>query len=310
MINFRFHIISIVAIFLALGIGIIMGSTVIDRAIVDGLRSRIDVAEANSVKRKDDNDRLQDEAKLLNEQDTILSGHSVRDYLTNQNVYVLVVGEVSDELKTEVVELSSAAGGQISSVIQFNDDFVKQNKTKLLDEYLKTVTNKIPASNTGESEKVLLNYFENALNVSKNSNADTLYGEVDYPSFLSFLESKSAYNETNIFQNPVLKLNTSFLLLVDRSKLAEKEYVSFVANLQNQFPCTIGLVGSDDPKELPSRSDSVDKLAKKLTTINLVDNAESPSGRTSLIIAHKDYLAGKASIYGVSSKAKERAPSL
>ena len=42
MINLRYHIVSLVAVFLALALGIVMGSTVIDRAIVDGLRNRVD----------------------------------------------------------------------------------------------------------------------------------------------------------------------------------------------------------------------------------------------------------------------------
>ncbi len=41
MINFRYHLVSLVAVFLALTVGIVMGSTVIDRAIVDGLRQQI-----------------------------------------------------------------------------------------------------------------------------------------------------------------------------------------------------------------------------------------------------------------------------
>jgi hypothetical protein len=48
MINFRFHIVSLVAVFLALALGIVMGSTVIDRGIVDQLNRRLDVAERNS----------------------------------------------------------------------------------------------------------------------------------------------------------------------------------------------------------------------------------------------------------------------
>lgn len=40
MLNFRFHIVSLVAVFLALAIGIIMGSTVIDRALVDTLEDQ------------------------------------------------------------------------------------------------------------------------------------------------------------------------------------------------------------------------------------------------------------------------------
>lgn len=42
MVNFRFHLVSIVAIFLALGVGILMGSTVIDQATVRQLRRNIE----------------------------------------------------------------------------------------------------------------------------------------------------------------------------------------------------------------------------------------------------------------------------
>ena len=42
MINLRYHIVSLVAVFLAIALGIVMGSTVIDRAIVDGLQNRVE----------------------------------------------------------------------------------------------------------------------------------------------------------------------------------------------------------------------------------------------------------------------------
>jgi len=37
MINFRFHLVSLIAVFLALGLGILVGSTVVDQVIVDRL---------------------------------------------------------------------------------------------------------------------------------------------------------------------------------------------------------------------------------------------------------------------------------
>ncbi len=40
MVNFRYHIISIVAVFLALGIGVVMGSAVIDQTVVDTLKEQ------------------------------------------------------------------------------------------------------------------------------------------------------------------------------------------------------------------------------------------------------------------------------
>ncbi|MEX2421373.1 MAG: copper transporter, partial [Actinomycetota bacterium] len=41
MISFRYHIVTIVAVFLALGLGVLAGTTVIDQQIVDGLRAQI-----------------------------------------------------------------------------------------------------------------------------------------------------------------------------------------------------------------------------------------------------------------------------
>ncbi len=59
MINFRFHIVSLIAIFLALVLGIVIGAGVIDRGIVDTLDNRINTIEAKA-------DRIQLENDVLN----------------------------------------------------------------------------------------------------------------------------------------------------------------------------------------------------------------------------------------------------
>ena len=48
MINFRFHLASLIAVFLALAIGIVMGSTVVKEATVKGLRAEIHRVERSS----------------------------------------------------------------------------------------------------------------------------------------------------------------------------------------------------------------------------------------------------------------------
>ncbi|MGH8972834.1 MAG: copper transporter [Acidimicrobiia bacterium] len=55
MINFRFHLVSLVAVFLALALGVMMGSTVIDRAIVDGLEARIKTVGDRADRTRDEN---------------------------------------------------------------------------------------------------------------------------------------------------------------------------------------------------------------------------------------------------------------
>ena len=61
MLNFRFHIVSLVAVFLALAIGIIMGSTVIDRALVDTLEDQQQSLRADLDDLSEENEALRGE---------------------------------------------------------------------------------------------------------------------------------------------------------------------------------------------------------------------------------------------------------
>ena len=63
MLNLRYHIVSLVAVFLALGIGVIVGVTVINHGIVDQLQKRLDGVEASDRKTRSDNDRLSNQLR-------------------------------------------------------------------------------------------------------------------------------------------------------------------------------------------------------------------------------------------------------
>jgi hypothetical protein len=75
VINFRYHVVSLIAVFLALAIGVIMGSAVIDRAIVDrledqqqGLREDLDDIERENDALRTQNRDLQESASQLADQ--------------------------------------------------------------------------------------------------------------------------------------------------------------------------------------------------------------------------------------------------
>ena len=80
MINLRYHVVSLVAVFLALGVGVVMGSTVIDRVTVDALEAQVDRVE-NSVKATQaENRRLDDQLRTVRDfadqaRDRIAEGH-------------------------------------------------------------------------------------------------------------------------------------------------------------------------------------------------------------------------------------------
>src|SRR5438132_14066525 len=88
MINFRYPLVSLIAVFLALAIGIALGATVIDRAIVDGLRSRIHTVDEKADATSKANQLLRGEN---DRQDTFITGitlAAVQGRLTGHPVLV------------------------------------------------------------------------------------------------------------------------------------------------------------------------------------------------------------------------------
>jgi hypothetical protein len=117
MINFRFHIASLIAVFLALALGVVMGSTVIDRAIVDGLRSRIDEVEKNANNERDRNDALQKQLDALNLYSTQSASYAVRNELADQPVAIVAERGVDEDTVSAQAELLRDAGGVVPGVL-------------------------------------------------------------------------------------------------------------------------------------------------------------------------------------------------
>ena len=120
MINFRYHLVSIVAVFLAIAIGVVIGSTVIDSATVsvlerqqESLDNRIDDVEAENDRLSEELDRYQEREEQLNEQSSVL----VADRLTDVPVLTIaprgVEGDVVDDVRRTLVDAGSSYGGTV-----------------------------------------------------------------------------------------------------------------------------------------------------------------------------------------------------
>jgi hypothetical protein len=112
VINFRFHIVSLIAVFLALALGIVMGATVVNRAIVDRLNDRIDTVEENANRRKAESDQLRSEVGQLEgyidaTQDFVVTGR-----LNGAVVATIATRGVSEDAVRQAVELAQRAGAQ------------------------------------------------------------------------------------------------------------------------------------------------------------------------------------------------------
>ena len=116
MISFRFHVVSITAVFLAIAIGVVVGSTYVDRAIVDTLQNRIDTVSANLDQRKAENDALDDDLSKAESFMNASADFAVTDRLTDVPVLVVAVRGVDESAVEETVRLARRAGGIVPGI--------------------------------------------------------------------------------------------------------------------------------------------------------------------------------------------------
>ncbi|MEW6477475.1 MAG: copper transporter [Actinomycetota bacterium] len=121
MINFRFHLVSLVAVFLALALGVVMGSTVIDRAIVDRLSAQIDSVKKRADAERAENRALRDQMKGL-ETFIAQSQPQVTGRRLNQiPVTVVAVRGVPAEDVRGAVDILKSAGALVPGVLWIED---------------------------------------------------------------------------------------------------------------------------------------------------------------------------------------------
>jgi len=116
MINFRFHIASLIAVFLALAVGVVMGSTLIDRAIVDGLHNQIDKVERRADSQRAENARLQGEVQRLQAFVDTVAPWAVSGTMSNPVALLAERGIDADQVKAQV-ELLRRGGGTTTGIL-------------------------------------------------------------------------------------------------------------------------------------------------------------------------------------------------
>lgn len=124
MINLRYHIVSITAVFLALGIGLTLGTSFLDRVTVDTLKQQLDDVEARVQATDAENSALSDEVGQLLERDRGLADgldRLVDERLAGVPVLVLATEGTDREHLTRLVDLLSASGAEVAGTWWFTD---------------------------------------------------------------------------------------------------------------------------------------------------------------------------------------------
>lgn len=117
MINLRFHLVSLVAVFLALAIGIAMGATVVDQGLLSQSQQRIDAFDSTLKERAITIDRLEAELAGWERFGDEAEGRAVRGRLTDVPVAIVAVRGVSEQpvraLRDRLVQAGALVQGEL-----------------------------------------------------------------------------------------------------------------------------------------------------------------------------------------------------
>lgn len=142
MISARQHAVSIAAIFLALAVGVVLGSGTLSDSLLSGLREDKTALQNRINDLHDQNNQLTGQLAAGDGFDAAVGGRVVRDALAQRTVVVVTTPDADPGDLDGVTRLIGAAGGTVTGRVALTDAFVDAANGDLL---RTSVTNVIPA---------------------------------------------------------------------------------------------------------------------------------------------------------------------
>jgi len=123
VITFRYHIVSLVAVFLALAVGIVVGTTALNGPVTSDLRRQVDDLKKTRTQLADQTKVLQGEVDSANQFATAYGSQIVSESLKDQNILMVMMPGVPSAVADGISADLTAAGASISGKLVFTQAF-------------------------------------------------------------------------------------------------------------------------------------------------------------------------------------------
>lgn len=320
MINFRYHIVSLTAVFLALAVGIAMGTTFLNKATVDQLKHQIHSAESGIDKTSKTNQALSDQLAQYQAADTAMTKDGLAQMgpvLTDLPMLVVAADGVDtdslDNLRTALVD----AGADLRGTLTLQSTLAADAGT---DDDLASALDLPPGTDRTRSQERVATTFAAALQSAANRKATS---KAPAPAsiqrliaggFLRYQAPDDAAGDLD--STSVLAGGGYRYVFVSGSdpKVPDDEFLlPVLRDLAKQGPTPVVLASAatgSDPETTrtlvvgPVRNDKV--LSADVST---VDDLEHSWGLVAAVLAVRDLGDGKVGHYGSGDGARTLLPS-
>ncbi len=133
MIDFRYHLVSIIAVFLALAVGIVVGTTALNGPIADNLQGSISSLSANKRQLQGEVSDLRGTVGRDNDFTTLIAGTVLKGELTGQRVLVVSTPEADQGTRDTVLKNLTIAGATVIGQVRLRPDLFDPAKSAIVD---------------------------------------------------------------------------------------------------------------------------------------------------------------------------------
>jgi hypothetical protein len=132
VISLRTHAISLAAVFLALAIGVALGSGLLSNTVLSGLRDDKTDMQNQIDTLTDDKNALNEKLSAAGEFDGQMAPRILRDSLADKSVVVFRTPDAADDDVDALERLVAQAGGTVTGTVALTPEFVNANSAEKL----------------------------------------------------------------------------------------------------------------------------------------------------------------------------------
>jgi Copper transport outer membrane protein, MctB len=305
VINFRYHVVSLAAVFLALAIGLVVGTAAANGPVADNLRDQISGVTGTNQQLRDQLNQARDELDKQEGFATETAPMVLTGKLADKRVLVVAVDGPDkdvDKCVNGVAQLLGVAGAKVTGQLRIRDKFTAPASNDTL---LDLAEQAAPPSVSGA-----LPNQSNGAETSAALLAALLVGRAGAPAMdgtrtmLTAYESQGFVATTGDFATPAEAVVVCAGAPATGKDADKKNAATTTVVSRFQQAGRLVVAGLSDKGVVEAvRGDG--SLAKAIST---VDNAGTAQGKVVAVLALVERLAGRTGHYGIGSGANGLVP--
>lgn len=308
MISLRYHIISIAAVFLALAVGVVLGSTTLSRSLLSGLNNENEdlAAQVNDLQ----NEKNAQNARLADADSFAASvgPMAVQGQLAQRTVVLVTTADARPADRDALKTLIANAGGSVTGELQLTESF---SDPRHADQLKDIVVRLLPAgvqlptaSDPGTLAGGLLGPL---LLISKDDNKPQASAEETAAALAGLTEGGFVKATQGLQPAQLAIVLTGGAASGDGAGDRAATVARFATQVDRSGAGTV-LAGNEGSASGTGPVGVVRADTAATSILSTVDNVQTSAGRVVTVLALREQLAGEAGRYGSAGNAERAAP--